>query len=312
MPSTSAKQAKFMRAVAHSPKFAKKVGVPQSVGKDFEMADKKKMKKFASAGKVGRKATEQAMTGVEDILKSAPSLVAAAQSDKAAESAMKSAVAPARAQTFGEAFKAARKDPEAMKRGTFTWGGKTYTTKMAGEGTRRSSVNPATALASQAVRTPATPPATPTSGSAPARTQTRPPATSDWRSSPRTGAALATSLAASRPRTGTSDALLENITRRNKLTPAAPKPGLIERYKKYVMESSKSPNVAEIQTRLKTAAAQKKAAEEAKQRKALEEAKKATREYERRTGKPLLMRAKGGSVDGCAIRGKTRAMKKGK
>ncbi len=30
-----------MRAVAHSPKFAKKVGVPQSVGKDFEMADKK-------------------------------------------------------------------------------------------------------------------------------------------------------------------------------------------------------------------------------------------------------------------------------
>ena len=41
MPSTSAKQAKFMRAVAHSPKFAKKVGVKQAVGKDFEMADKK-------------------------------------------------------------------------------------------------------------------------------------------------------------------------------------------------------------------------------------------------------------------------------
>ena len=50
MPSTSAKQAKFMRAVAHSPKFAKKVGVPQSVGKDFEMADKKKMKKFNDGG----------------------------------------------------------------------------------------------------------------------------------------------------------------------------------------------------------------------------------------------------------------------
>lgn len=49
MPSTSAKQAKFMRAVAHSPKFAKKVGVPQSVGKDFEMADKK-MKKFKDGG----------------------------------------------------------------------------------------------------------------------------------------------------------------------------------------------------------------------------------------------------------------------
>lgn len=49
MPSTSAKQAKFMRAVAHSPKFAKKVGVPQSVGKDFNMADKK-MKKFGKGG----------------------------------------------------------------------------------------------------------------------------------------------------------------------------------------------------------------------------------------------------------------------
>jgi hypothetical protein len=40
MPSTSKKQADFMRAVAHSPKFAKKVGVPQSVGKDFSTADK--------------------------------------------------------------------------------------------------------------------------------------------------------------------------------------------------------------------------------------------------------------------------------
>lgn len=49
MPSTSAKQAKFMRAVAHSPKFAKKVGVPQSVGKDYEMADKK-AKKFGDGG----------------------------------------------------------------------------------------------------------------------------------------------------------------------------------------------------------------------------------------------------------------------
>lgn len=53
MPSTSAKQAKFMRAVAHSPKFAKKVGVPQSVGKDYEMADKKKMK-FGDGGDTAR------------------------------------------------------------------------------------------------------------------------------------------------------------------------------------------------------------------------------------------------------------------
>jgi len=42
MPSSSAKQHKFMEAVAHNPSFAKKVGVPQSVGQDFSKADKGK------------------------------------------------------------------------------------------------------------------------------------------------------------------------------------------------------------------------------------------------------------------------------
>lgn len=41
MPSVSKKQHNFMEAVAHSPAFAKKAGVPQSVGKDFAAADKK-------------------------------------------------------------------------------------------------------------------------------------------------------------------------------------------------------------------------------------------------------------------------------
>jgi hypothetical protein len=40
MPSTSKKQHNFMAAVANNPAFAKKVGVPQSVGKDFSLADK--------------------------------------------------------------------------------------------------------------------------------------------------------------------------------------------------------------------------------------------------------------------------------
>jgi hypothetical protein len=48
MPSHSAKQHKFMEAVAHSPSFAKKVGVPQSVGKDFASADKGR--KFSKGG----------------------------------------------------------------------------------------------------------------------------------------------------------------------------------------------------------------------------------------------------------------------
>jgi hypothetical protein len=42
MPSTSKKQHNFMEAVANNPAFAKKVGVPQSVGKDFSNADKGK------------------------------------------------------------------------------------------------------------------------------------------------------------------------------------------------------------------------------------------------------------------------------
>ena len=48
MPSTSKKQADFFRAVAHSPEFAKKAGVPQSVGKDFSTADKSR--KFKEGG----------------------------------------------------------------------------------------------------------------------------------------------------------------------------------------------------------------------------------------------------------------------
>ncbi len=42
MPSTSKKQHNFMAAVANNPSFAKKAGVPQSVGKEFNDADKGK------------------------------------------------------------------------------------------------------------------------------------------------------------------------------------------------------------------------------------------------------------------------------
>jgi hypothetical protein len=48
MPSTSKKQHNFMAAIAHNPAFAKKVGIPQSVGKDFNEADKGK--KFGKGG----------------------------------------------------------------------------------------------------------------------------------------------------------------------------------------------------------------------------------------------------------------------
>jgi hypothetical protein len=42
MPSKSPAQHKLMAAVAHNPKFAKKVGIPTKVGKEFAKADKGK------------------------------------------------------------------------------------------------------------------------------------------------------------------------------------------------------------------------------------------------------------------------------
>lgn len=40
MPSKSKAQHNMMEAVAHSEKFARKVGIPQKVGKDYAAADK--------------------------------------------------------------------------------------------------------------------------------------------------------------------------------------------------------------------------------------------------------------------------------
>jgi hypothetical protein len=45
MPAKSAAQLRLMQAVAHSPKFAKKVGIPQSVGKDFARASVRALRK---------------------------------------------------------------------------------------------------------------------------------------------------------------------------------------------------------------------------------------------------------------------------
>jgi len=48
MPSKSSAQHRLMEGVAHSAKFAKKVGIPQKVGKEFAKADEGK--KFAKGG----------------------------------------------------------------------------------------------------------------------------------------------------------------------------------------------------------------------------------------------------------------------
>jgi len=50
MPSISKKQHNFMAAVAHNPAFAKRAGVPQSVGREFNTADKGR--KFGKGGDI--------------------------------------------------------------------------------------------------------------------------------------------------------------------------------------------------------------------------------------------------------------------
>ena len=74
MPSTSKKQHNFMAAVAKNPGFAKKVGIPRSVGQEFLTADKgkkfgdggamkKKMRKFVDGGLSGEAASAGASMG---------------------------------------------------------------------------------------------------------------------------------------------------------------------------------------------------------------------------------------------------------
>ena len=72
MPSTSKKQHNFMAAVANNPSFAKKVGVPQSVGQDFNEADKGR--KFSKGGdtmmsKMGKPAMKKGMSTAKDGMK---------------------------------------------------------------------------------------------------------------------------------------------------------------------------------------------------------------------------------------------------
>jgi len=54
MPSKSYKQHKLMLAAAHSPSFAKKVGIPQSVAREFVEADKR-LGRFQKKKKAGKR-----------------------------------------------------------------------------------------------------------------------------------------------------------------------------------------------------------------------------------------------------------------
>ena len=71
MPSTSKKQHNFMAAVAHNPAFAKKAGVPQSVGKEFNNADKGKSFKRGGdmASSMGKPVMKKGMSMAKDGMK---------------------------------------------------------------------------------------------------------------------------------------------------------------------------------------------------------------------------------------------------
>jgi len=71
MPSSSKKQHNLMEAVAHSPGFAKKVGIPQSVGKDFSTADKGR--KFKEGGQIMAKSQGVAPSAMGKVKTAAPS-----------------------------------------------------------------------------------------------------------------------------------------------------------------------------------------------------------------------------------------------
>lgn len=45
MPSKSAKQKRTMQAAKHNPAFARKMGIPQSVAREYVAADRRKSKK---------------------------------------------------------------------------------------------------------------------------------------------------------------------------------------------------------------------------------------------------------------------------
>jgi hypothetical protein len=67
MPSTSKKQHNFMAAIAHNPAFAKKVGIPQSVGKDFNQADKGKT--FSKGGTMKHEDIKEDMPMMKKVAK---------------------------------------------------------------------------------------------------------------------------------------------------------------------------------------------------------------------------------------------------
>lgn len=203
--------------------------------------------------------------------------------DMKADDTVKSAAAPSRDMTRGEAFRYARMAAKAAgldpSKQTFEYKGKTYNTRMAGEGVKR----PAAPAAGRSG----------TGSSAPAAS--RPSAPAAFKMDARFLGAKTTAA----PAPAKKDAFTARLE--SKGAPK-PQPTRAER-----MAAERAKNVAAYQAKKKAEADKERAA-------------KAKREGELKRGfraatqgsAPFRAMAKGGKIDGCAVRGKTRAMKKGK
>ena len=114
MPSTSKKQHNFMAAIANSPSFAKKAEVPQSVGKDFNEADKGR--KFSKGGDM--KESKAMMKKEVGFMKKAGAPKSMIKHEKAEMMGMKSGGAVFRKAADGIAKKGKTKGTQiAMKKG---------------------------------------------------------------------------------------------------------------------------------------------------------------------------------------------------
>ena len=127
MPSTSKKQHNFMAAIAHNPSFAKKVGIPQSVGKDFNEADKGR--KFGKGGTTQQRINKQdTKHGMLDLpvanLNRMAGMKGGGSVKKFADGGELESLDTS--QTFKQAFREARKEGV----GTFTWHGKKWSTAL--------------------------------------------------------------------------------------------------------------------------------------------------------------------------------------
>jgi hypothetical protein len=131
MPSTSKKQHNFMAAVANNPAFAKKAGVPQSVGKEFNQADKGRT--FKEGGDMKKGYADGGMTMVKKGEKMVPDFAADGKGKMAKGGMAKGKMPAALAKHAGMPASKAHKGLKA--------GGSVGTTKMGAVKTSPGNIN---------------------------------------------------------------------------------------------------------------------------------------------------------------------------